>query len=321
MARSGAKIIDMGDTAFDPGLTQQFGAPLRRIIEKDGRFNVVRRGTTWRDRHPYLHLIDAGWLEFLAILFFSYLAANALFALAYFALGPGALAGGEAPTAWGRFLSSFFFSAHTLSTVGYGSIAPKSTPANLLAAFEAMLGLMGFAVATSLLYGRFSRPSVRLGFSHNIVVAPYGDRTSLQFRIVNRRANTLMEVEAKMLLMTVEGAPGGLKRSYHPLSLERPSVYFLPLTWTIVHPIDEQSPLWGMTAADLARLQAEFLILVKAYDDTFSQTVHSRHSYRYEEVLWGRRFAPAFQVDADGDLVLEADMVGALFPAPAPPRG
>ena len=310
----------MQKPAFDPGLTQKYTGHLRRVINKDGTFNVRRRGATWRDFHPYLHLIGLGWVPFFGVLFLGYLVVNTLFALAYFSLGPGALAGGEAPGAWTRFLNCFFFSAHTLSTVGYGNIAPKGTTAIFLAAFEAMLGLMGFAVATSLLYGRFSRPSVRLGFSENIVVAPYGDRTSLQFRIVNRRANTLMEVEAKVLLMTVEGAPGELKRSYHPLPLERPSVYFLPLTWTIVHPIDERSPLWGMTAADLTRLQAEFLILIKAYDDTFSQTVHSRRSYRYEEVLWGRRFAPAFQVDPDGDLVLEADMVGALFPEPAAPE-
>ena len=304
----------MGTTTFDPGLTQQYGAPLRRIIEKDGRFNVLRRGTTWRDLHPYLYLIDARWPWFLALLFLSYLAANTVFALVYYLLGPGTLAGGDAPTAWGRFLNAFFFSAHTLSTVGYGSIAPKSTSANLVAAFEAMAGLMGFAVATSLLYGRFSRPSARLGFSESILISPYRDRTGLQFRIVNRRANALMEVEAKVLLMTVEGAPGNLKRTYHTLTLERSSIHFLALTWTVVHPIDDESPLAGLTASDLARLQAEFLILIKAYDETFSQVVHARYSYRYEEVLWARRFAPAFHVDPLGDLVLDIEQVGTLVP-------
>jgi inward rectifier potassium channel len=307
-------IVGMENPTFDPGLTQQFTAPLRRVINKDGSFNVVRRGTTWRDLHPYMHLNNAGWPWFLAFLFLSFVTVNALFALAYFSLGPGQLAGGDAPTSAGRFLNAFFFSAHTLSTVGYGNIAPKTMASNFLSAFEAMVGLMGFAVATGLLYGRFSRPSARIGFSPNMLVAPYRGGTSLQFRILNQRANLLMEVEAKVLLMTVEGPQGDLKRTYHPLTLERDGVQFLPLTWTVVHPIDGQSPLAGKTAADLENLQAEVLILIKGFDDTFSQTVHTRYSYRYDELLWGQRFAPAFHVDPSGDLVLETDKVGTLAP-------
>jgi inward rectifier potassium channel len=301
----------MENSSFDPGLTQQFTSPLRRVINKDGSFNVVRRGTTWRDFHPYLRLINARWLWFLAVLFLGFVAVNTLFALAYLSLGPEQLAGGDAPTASGRFLKVFFFSAHTLSTVGYGNISPTTTASNFLSAFEAMAGVMGFAVATGLLYGRFSRPSARIGFSPNMLVAPYRDGRSLQFRILNQRANLLMEVEAKVLLMTVEGVQGNLKRTYHALPLERPGVQFLPLTWTVVHPIDEQSPLAGKTAQDLERLQAELLILIKGYDDTFSQVVHTRYSYRYDELLWDQRFVPAFYVDPGGDLVLELDKVGA----------
>ncbi len=308
-------IVGMENLTFDPGLTQQFTAPLRRVINKDGSFNVVRRGTTWRARHPYLHLINAGWPYFLAILFLSFMIVNTLFAVAYFSLGPGSLEGGDAPTTAGRFLNAFFFSAHTLSTVGYGNIAPKTMASNLLSALEAMLGLLCFAVAAALLYGRFSRPSARIGFSSNMLVAPYRDGTSLQFRILNQRANLLMEVEAKVLLMTVEGPQDDLKRTYHPLTLERSGVQFLPLTWTVVHPIEGASPLAGKTAAELESLQAEFLILIKGYDDTFSQTVHTRYSYRYDELLWGKRFAPAFHVDPRGDLVLETDKVGALASA------
>ena len=312
-------IVGMENPTFDPGLTQQFTAPLRRVINKDGSFNVVRRGTKWRDRHLYLHLIKTGWPEFLAMLFLAFLAVNTLFALAYFALGPGQLAGAEASTAAGRFLNGFFFSAHTLSTVGYGNIAPKGLASNFLSAFEAMVGLMGFAVATGLLYGRFSRPTARIGFSPYMLVAPYRGGTSLQFRIVNQRSNLLMEVEAKVLMMTVAGPPGEFKRTYDPLPLERSGVQFLALTWTIVHPIDEHSPLAGMTAADLERLQVEFLILIKGFDDTFGQTVHARYSYRHDELLWGGRFAPAFDVDPRGDLVLDPDKVGALAPTESSP--
>ncbi|HUB83227.1 MAG TPA: ion channel [Bryobacteraceae bacterium] len=300
----------MQTPTYDPGLTNQVIAPLRRVIGDNGQFNVHRRGTTWRDFHPYLHLVNMSWPRFLLSLFLGYVLLNSLFAGVYFLLGPDQLSGAGAPTEWTRFLNDFFFSSHTLSTVGYGNIAPKGIAANAVATFEALVGVLGFAVATGLLFGRVSRPSARIGFSENMLVAPYQGGLSLQFRLVNRRSNSLMELEAKVMLMTVQSVDGKLQRSYAMLRLERPQVLFLPLSWTIVHPIDEDSPLWGKTAEDLTRLQAEVLILVKAYDDTFSQSVLSRHSYRHDEFLWNRRFAPAFFVDDEGDLVLELKKVG-----------
>lgn len=302
----------MQTPSFDPGLTKQVIAPLRRIIGEDGQFNVRRRGTTWRDIHPYLHLVSMGWPRFMALLFLGYVVINTMFAGVYFALGPDQLAGADAPTEWGRFLNGFFFSSHTLSTVGYGNISPKGMAGNVVATFEALVGVLGFAVATGLLFGRVSRPSARIGFSENMLVSPYQDGTSLQFRMVNRRANSLMELEAKVMLMTVDSVDGKLQRNYKLLRLERPGVLFLPLSWTVVHPIEEDSPLWGKTAEDLAAVQAEVLILIKGYDDTFSQTVLSRHSYRHDEIVWNRRFAPAFFVDDDGDLVLELKKVGEM---------
>lgn len=302
----------MRKPGFDPGLTQQFTAPFRRAINKDGSFNVHRRGETWRDVHPYLHLINMGWPAFLFTLFLGYAAANTIFAAAYFAMPPGQLQGADASTAVGRFLNDFFFSSHTLTTVGYGSIAPRGLAAQIVSSLEALLGVLGFAVATGLLFGRVSRPSARIGFSENMVVAPYQDGMSLQFRVVNRRRNSLMELEARVMLMTVDTVEGQPKRNYTLLRLEREQVLFFPLTWTIVHPIDAESPFWGKTADDLARLQAEALILIKAYDDTFSQTVRARHSYRHDEIAWGRKFAPAFFVDPDGDLVVELRKVGEL---------
>jgi len=295
---------------FDPGFTQQVGGILRRAINKDGSFNVRRRRTHWRDVHPYLYVISISWPAFLGLVFASYLAVNTLFAAAYYLLGTGALQGHDPGTETSRFLTAFFFSAHTLTTVGYGSLAPRTNAANVIAAFEAMVGLMGFAVATGLLFGRISRPSAKIGFSEKMIVAPYQNGTSLQFRIVNLRPNMLMELDASVLLMTVDGPPGSLARKYNSLALERERIYYLPLTWTIVHPINESSPLFGKTAADLERLQAEFLILIKAYDDTFSQTVHARSSFRYDEITWNARFKTAFHIDSAGDVVLDVDEVG-----------
>jgi inward rectifier potassium channel len=302
----------MEQPTFDPGLTQQFAGPLSRVINKDGSFNVLRRGGSWRDVHPYLVLINMPWFAFFAVVFFAFVVVNTAFAISYFALGPDQLQGADATAEMSRFSKVFFFSAHTLTTVGYGNVAPSGLAANILSALEAMFGLIGFALATGLLFGRVSKPSARLGFSDRIVMAPYQDGMSMQFRVVNLRHNALMELDANVLLMTVEGGNGAMKRKYSPLKLERRQVFFLPLTWTIVHPIDSGSPLYGKTPEELEVLQAEILILIKGFDDTFSQTVHAQYSYRFDEMIWGAKFEPAFGVDSSGRLVLDVDRVGDL---------
>jgi inward rectifier potassium channel len=300
----------MAKPTFDPGLTQQYAGPLRRTINKDGSFNVERKGTGWRDIHPYLFLISIPWPAFLALVLAAYFATNIIFATLYYSLGPGHLQGGDSPHNFDRFLIAFFFSAHTLTTVGYGNVAPGSISANILAAIEALIGLLGFALATGILFGRFSRPSARIGFSENALIAPYETRTSLQFRIVNRRPNALMEMEATVILMQVEGDPGKQKRTFQPLTLERDKIDFLALTWTIVHPIDEASPLFGKTKEAAEQKQTEVIILIKGFDETFSQSVRARYSYRYDEVIWNAKFTPAFEFDETGNMVLNIDQVG-----------
>jgi len=305
--------------AFDPGFTQQYRSGLRRVINPDGQFNVHRRGTTWRDVHPYLYMLNTPWRVFMGLILAGYLVTNLVFAcIYYYGVGIEHLRGAETATPLGRFLNAFFFSAHTLTTVGYGNIWPDGVFANSMAALEALLGLLAFAVATGLVFGRFSRPAARIAFSRQMVVAPYQEGTALQFRIANRRSNNLMELEALMLMMTVEGTDRGPVRKYFRLKLERAKVQFLPLSWTVVHPITESSPMWGKTAQDLATTEAEFLILIKAFDDTFFQTVHARYSYRYEELSWGARFAPSFEVDEHGHMVLDLARLSELMPAGGP---
>lgn len=294
---------------FDPGLTQQYNARLSRVIRKDGGFNVRRRGRTWRDVNPYLFLLNTPWTVFFSLIFAGFITVNLIFACLYFWVGGIARVSHPDVSALGRFLDGFFLSTQTLTTVGYGNIWPQTAAANLIAAVEAMIGLLSFTVATGFLVGRLSRPTARIGFSKSMIVARYQDGTSLQFRIVNRSVSNLMEVEARMLLMTVQPVDGRLERKYERLELERPSVLFLPLTWTIVHIMDAESPLYHKTSADLEQLQAELLILVKGVDDRFSQTVHARYSYRYDEIVWGAKFARAFDVEENGDLRLDLDRV------------
>ena len=303
---------------FDPGLTQQYAGVLKRAINKNGKFNVQRTGLTWRDVHLYLFLINASWPLFLLLVAIAFVIVNTLFAGIYSLIGTDYIKNSQAASSAATFLNVFFFSAHTLTTVGYGNMYPEGTLANAVAVFEAFVGLMAFAIATGLLFGRFSRPSARFGFSESMLVAPYGTGTSLQFRVVNRRSNNLIDVEARILLMTVESNDGKLQRKYVQLDLERDRILFLPLTWTVVHPIDANSPFWGKAAADLERLQAEVLIMMKAFDDTFGQTVHARYSYRFDEIAWGAKFASAFEIDRNGDLQVEVNRVGRTEPAPLP---
>jgi inward rectifier potassium channel len=309
----------MQTPSFDPGLTQRYDGPLRRVINPDGSFNVSRQGSTWRDSNPYLNLVSTSWPRFFCWILLTYVLTNCIFALVYFLLGPGTLAGGDSATAADRFLQCFFFSSQTLTTVGFGAISPMTHGANLIAALEALTGLLGFAVATGLLFGRVSRPSARIGFSKQALISPYQDGTSLQFRVVNRRANTLIEPSATVLLMTVDRSNGDLRREFKILPLERPSIMIFALTWTIVHPIDSNSPLYGKTAADLEALQAEFIVLMKAWDETFAQTVHQRFSYRFSELVWGAKFQSAFVVDSAGNLKVDvgkiSDHVRANVPA------
>jgi inward rectifier potassium channel len=302
----------MQKPSFDPGLTQQYAGPLKRLVNRDGQFNARRTGGTWRDVNPYLSLINLGWPAFFLIVFTLFVIVNTIFAGIYMAIGIDNIRGTEAPSTALRFLNACFFSAHTLTTVGYGNMWPSGPAANTVAALEAMVGLMGFAIATGLLFGRFSRPSARIGFSNNMVMAPYVEGNSLQCRVVNRRSNNVINLQARMLLMTVVSDGGRPLRKFTPLELEREQVLFLALTWNIVHPIDENSPLYGKTEDDLKRLEAEILVMLTGFDDTFSQTVHTRHSYRFDEVVWGAKFAPAFEVDDEGELVIELNRVSAI---------
>lgn len=303
--------------SFDPGLTQQYTGPLLRAINKDGSFNVRRRGVHSLAGNVYMHLVNLSWPRFWGLVALAFLTTNIVFALVYTLLGPSSLRAATDDIGLGAFGKAFFFSVHTVTTVGYGDLYPQGLAANVVSSMEAALGLMGFAVATGLLFARFSRPNAQLVFSDRMVIAPYREGHSLQFRMANRRNNVLTDVLVDMMLMTVEqDAQGQLRRNFVELKLERTKIFFLALTWTVVHPIDDSSPLKGMKAADLERLQAEVLILIRGYDDSFTQVVNTRYSYRWEEVEWSARFAPAFDVSPAGHLVLDLNRIGATTAVP-----
>ena len=298
------------DDESDLGFGSSFGGVVRRMINRDGSFNIRREGVRLRDINAYVYLVTLGWGKLLLVVLGAYMIFNAVFALIYLGLGIETLSGGEAVEGWfNQFSYAFFFSAQTFTTVGYGAISPIGLLTNFVASIEAMIGLMGFAVATGVLWGRFSRPSAKIGFSKKGIIAPYQDINSFQFRMVNRRKNQLIELEVMVTLMYYKMVDGVRKQHFARLPLERDSVALFPLTWTVVHPIDRTSPLYNLSQEDLEMKYAEFLIIVKAYDDTFAQHVHLRTSYRYDELLFGAKFVKIFFDDEEGNIKLEMDKI------------
>jgi inward rectifier potassium channel len=268
----------------------------QRLLNPDGSFNVVRSGLGLLETlAPYQQLIAVSWSGFFTIVLAVYLLINVVFAFLYLAAGSTALIGPHAEMLGGAFSQAFFFSVQTFATIGYGQIGPNGFAANALVTIEALVGLMFQALATGLLFARFSRPTASILFSQQAIIAPYNGGQSLQFRIANRRKNEIIQLEAQVLLSAMENdGRGGFVRRYKLLPLERNKVTFFPLAWTIVHPIDQASPLAGKTSADLVQAEAEVLVLLSGIDETFAQTVHARSSYRAEDIIWNRRFRSIF---------------------------
>ncbi len=278
------------DLGFGSILSQRQG---RRLLNRDGTFNVEQRETSWTHRFFSYHgLVSTHWAHFYAVIFAFYFLINAVFAGLYMLCGPSGLQG---DTGMSPFLRAFFFSVHTYSTIGYGNIVPVGIGANILVTFESVIGLLSFALATGLLFARFSRPHMDIVFSRNAVIGPYRGITAWMFRVVNERDSQLIEVSAKVTLSRFESKDGRRKREFHQLALERQRVSFFPLAWTVVHPIDESSPLYGWTEQQVLESEAEFFILMTAIEETFAETVHRRSSYTAEETVWNARFAPIFK--------------------------
>jgi len=267
----------------------------QRLLNRDGSFNVARHGLRfWSSLSLYHALLTMSWPRFLLTASAVYLALNLAFAGAYALCGPEAIEGTVAVLGDGAFPRGFLFSVETLSTVGYGHLVPASIPAVAVMTAESLVGLFSLALATGLIFARFSRPTAKIAYSRRAVVAPYRDGAGLMFRIVNLRKSQIIELQAKLTLVRVTQKHGHWKRTYDVLPLERQRVTFFPLAWTIVHPIDEKSPLWGLGDEDLQKSRAEFLVLLSGVDEVFSQIVHSRTSYTANDVVWNARFAPMF---------------------------
>jgi len=275
-----------------------------RLLNQDGTFNVTREGLAIGERlNPYHWLLTMSWTRFLAFVAGMFLLENAVFAILYLMCGPGALATPGTGMPEGRFLQAFFFSVETFATIGYGAVYPVGIAANFLMTFEAIVSLIGVALMTGLMFARFSRPVARIKFSRKALIAPYRGITAFEFRLANVRNTQMLQLEARVLLSRFEARDGVTARQFRELTLERRSVVFFPLSWTIVHPIDETSPLYGLTPEDLESTETEFLVLLTGYDETFATTVYARTSYRADEIVWGVNFASVFEKRATEETI------------------
>ena len=288
--------VDMNQPDRDLGFgTRVADMSTHRLLNQDGSFNTERRGLgVLGALSLYNTLLTMSWPAFILLLGMAYLLINASFALVYTLCGVGALQGAAGPLFAEQFTQAFFFSVHTLSTVGYGHIVPSNLYANAVMTLESMTGLLGLALATGLVFARFSRPTAKVVFSRNAVIAPYRDGRAFEFRIANKRKNEIIDLEAKVMFSQMEESRGRLVRRFYPLELEREKVGFFTLSWTIVHPIDESSPFWEMTQEDCTSADVEILVLLTGVEETFSQTVHARSSYKPDEILWNARFEDVF---------------------------
>ena len=288
-----------------------------RFLNKDGRANIEKSGLGFLESISWFHtmLIMPRWKFFSIILLF-YICINLSFALVYFLIGVDSLGQIPSPSELTNFAESFFFSTQTFTTVGYGRISPIGFLSSSIAALEALLGLLSFALATGLLYGRFSKPVAYLRFSHNALIAPYKDINALMLRVAPFKNTNLVDAAANVTLgMTIEENGISMNRFYQ-LELEFNTVNALTLSWTLVHPITEKSPLYNFSKNDFENAKGEVLVFIKAFDDMFSNIVVARTSYVFGEIHYGAKFEPMYEKADTGDrTIIYLDKLNSFKPA------
>lgn len=280
-----------------------------RLVNKDGEVNIIRTGLPFIQRFSVFHwLINMSWPLFFSFIFLGYILVNAGFGFLYVAFGIDGLSGDHPADYIGQFLDAFYFSSQTLTTLGYGAISPISTAHNLLATFESFLGLLSFATISGLLYGRFSKPQAKMLFTKNVLISPYkeGER-GLMVRLVNKNDDQLINVNASLILSWLEDYQNKPTRRFKKLDLEISHIDMLASSWTVVHPISENSPFVGWNMDILEELKVELILQVDAYDQTYSQQIHTRTSYRYDEFIWGAKFRSVLGSNEEGKSILKLD--------------
>ncbi|MEO6832507.1 MAG: ion channel, partial [Chitinophagaceae bacterium] len=293
-----------------------------RLINRDGNVNIRKTGIPFLNSFSIYHsLLRMKRWPFLVLVFAFYFVVNVIFALAFYGIGIQELAGATMhDTHMNQFLTAFFFSAQTLTTVGYGHISPVGLTASSLASFESLIGILAFALVTGIFYGRFSRPRAYLKFSDKFIIAPYRGGRAVMFRLATYKNNHLTDVEAQVSLALHIINDGARTTKFYPVKLEINKVVSLALSWTIVHPLNEDSPLYTFSEQDFLDNQVELMVNIKGFDDHFSNTVQQRTSYTNQEFVFGAKFLPMTDRKIDENYtVLHLDKIGEYERVELPP--
>lgn len=307
MRRLHIRNKSLENTGFD----NRTGNSSSRLLNKDGSSNVVKEGIPFFQKYSTYHtLINMPFWMFMLFSLIAFIIANVIFAGYYYCLGYEALGLDPKSTPAFIFQESFFFSVQTITTVGYGHHYPHTLHANILSAFETLFGWMAFAVLTGLLYGRFSRPKAYLLFSKNALISPYKDGKALMFRMAPYKNTIITEAEVKINLSFMEMDGDKRVNRFYSLDVELDKISTLALNWTVVHAINENSPLLNFTAADFVDNQVEIMIFFKAFDEHFSNIIKQRYSYHGDEIIVDAKFTQMFRrSDNEEYTILELDKI------------
>ncbi len=301
------KLRNINNTGFGPNSNVEGG----RLINADGSTNLRKVGIPFWDRISLYHtLLRMKRSHFFFTIFLFYTAANVFFAILYYLVGIKNLGIEGDHSVWEQFFEAFFFSSQTMTTVGYGRVAPAGLYANIVASVESLLGILSFAVVTGLIYGRFSRPRAYLLFSKNLLISPFQGGKAIMLRIATYKNNHLTDVEAQLTVAIHVKEGEKMVTKFFQLTPEIAKINSLALSWTIVHPINEDSPLFNFTKEDVVNSRMELIVNIKAFDDHFSNIVQQRTSYTYHQILYGAKFLPMFERATDGSMtLLELDKI------------
>ena len=268
-----------------------------KINFNNGRFEIIdayRWQSHWRE--PYYLMLMIPWWGFFILTAIAYVIINAIFAVAYL-LGGDCIANAEP----GSFSAAFFFSVQTIASIGYGVMNPTTTYANILVTIEALIGTVGIALMAGLAFAKFSQPTARVMFSKTAVITDYDGVPTLMLRAANRRHNQILEAQVRVYLMRDEiSSEGEFMRRFYLLKLVRDRTPRFTLSWTIMHPIDETSPLWQASSESLAKTRAMLAISLNGIDETVYHSLHVPHTYGANDILWNHRFIDIFHQTSQG---------------------
>ena len=257
--------------------------------------NPIRGVPTRAFDDLYHSLVTASWFGLIARIALAFTLANLIFAAGYY------FDQGIENAHSGSFADMFFFSVQTMATIGYGKMEPVTLFSNILVSIEALTGLLALALMTGLVFSKFSRPTARVRFTRYVAIGPRDGVNSLMIRAANQRANRIVEANIHVVLarqeVTVEG--DSIRRLYD-LEVTRSRSAMFALSWTAVHQIVEGTPLFGQTPESMAPTAPEIIVSIIGLDETFSQTVHARHTFALDEIVWNARFADVLVLHPDG---------------------